>query len=130
MSGHGLPRNESGEIRPEVDASEQSKKRQAWFNAFETRLRTRLPNDLQAIEFQVTGSVAEGRAVVDSDVDIIIHYDGADQSAISRIKQEIISLLGEMGRSGETVFDIDIHSVNMDQLSTLIRMTMFGSGKN
>ena len=111
-----------------IEHFSQTDRRKAWFDTFETRLRTRLPSDLQAIKFQVIGSVAEGQAAAESDIDVAIHYTGTDRQAITRIRQAIISLLGEMSRAGETVFDIDIHGI--EQSSTLIRMTMLGNHKD
>ena len=122
-------RNEIGKMRPEdPDSPEQSKKRQAWFTAFETRLITKLPKHLQQeIKFQVVCSVARGRAGADSDIDIVIRYRGSDELVLPQVRQAIVYLLEEMKQAGEPTFKIDIH--NVDHPLMFSELALLGKSK-
>ena len=121
--------NESETLKPgAAEAFEQSRQRRVWFASFETRLRTRLTQDLQAIQFTIVGSVARNEAKADSDIDVVISYANDGELPVARIRQQIVSLLGEMVRAGEVVFPINIHVVG--QSSEFSRIAVMDKNRN
>lgn len=101
--------NEAGKSRPLTeDANEQSQARKEWFADFEKRLIPRLPEELQAIQFQIVGSVKNNAASKESDIDIVIRYKGSSPTAEAIIRNEIAKLIKEMKEANEMTFDIEV----------------------